>query len=140
MGVSASGRWVGAALLVGLIYFVAGLTVAALAKAATSHQMVVTWRLVGWLVSAIAFAAHIGYEQSRVRHSPAATALHAALAVALGACALAAAATLRAVVTGTGSPRLLTLAIVVWPIMAGVPAFLVALAVAAVLGRGRQRA
>ena len=138
MGVSASKRWVGAALFVGLIYFVAGLTVSALAGAATSHQMVVTWRLVGWLASAVAFAAHIGYEQFRSRHAPAATALHASLAVALGACALAVAATLRAVVTETGSPRLLTLAIVVWPAMAGVPAFLVALAVASVLARRRR--
>src|SRR5438034_10234174 len=82
-------RWFQTAILVAVVYLVAGIAFGALAGAAASHQMRVTWRLAAWVISAAAFAAHIGYEQVRLRSSPGTTALHASLAVALGAFALA---------------------------------------------------
>ena len=138
MGASTIRRWGVVLLVVGAFYFVAGFTLAALAGAA-SPRMRIAWRLTAWLVSAIAFVAHIGYEQSRLRHSPPVTALHASLAAALGAFALAAAATIRAASTGEGNLRLLAIALVAWPALTAVPAFLVALFAAAVLGRMRRR-
>jgi hypothetical protein len=57
------------------------------------------------------------------------------LAVALGAFGLAAAATVRALLSGTGNMRLHAIALVAWPMLTAVPAFLVAIAVAAVLAR-----
>jgi hypothetical protein len=60
------------------------------------------------------------------------------LAVALGALALAAAAIFHALFSGTGNTRLLAIALVAWPILTAVPAFLVALAVAAALARRKQ--
>jgi hypothetical protein len=57
------------------------------------------------------------------------------LAVALGALGLAIAANIHALRTGTGNPRLLALALVIWPIITGVPAFIVAFVAAAALVR-----
>jgi hypothetical protein len=75
-------RWVRAVLVVGGVYLVAGILFAALAKSASSHQMVVAWRLAAWVISASALA--------------------------------------------------------VWPVITALPAFLVALASAAVLARARR--
>jgi hypothetical protein len=94
------------------------------------------WRLAAWVVSAAVYAAHIGYEHFRLGNSPRATALHAALAVAVGAFLLAVAATVRAVTVPSHAPyRQYLLALVAWPLVTAVPAFLVALAVAALLAR-----
>src|SRR3989441_9712252 len=58
-------RWLRTVLLLGVVYLVTGITFAALANGAGSHQMRVTWRLAAWVISAAAFAAHIGYEHVR---------------------------------------------------------------------------
>src|SRR5438445_10835135 len=89
-------RWLRAVLFVGVVYLVAGLTFAALANRAASHQIRVTWRLAAGVISAAAFAAHIAYEHIRLRSSPGTTALPAALAVAIGAFAHAVAAVVHA--------------------------------------------
>jgi hypothetical protein len=84
---------------------------------------------------AAGYAAHIGYEHFRLNTSPRVTALHAAMAVALGAFLLAVAANIHDLGSASGyRPRML-IALVAWPLLTGVPAFLFALAVAAVLAR-----
>jgi hypothetical protein len=93
------------------------------------------WRLAAWVVSAIVFAAHIGYEHFRLRSSPYLTSLHVALGAAVGAFGLAAAANVRSFHTGTGNVRLLRIALLVWPIITSIPAFVVALAVTSLLAR-----
>lgn len=123
-------------LIVGAIYLVAGLLFADLASSASSHQMVVAWRLAAWVVSAIAFGAHIGYELFRLGNSPPRTALHASLGAAIGALGLAAAASIHALTAAT-HPHFPAWALVVWPLITAIPAFVVALAVAAVLARTR---
>lgn len=95
------------------------------------------WRLGAWLTAALAFAIHIGIEHFRFRNSPYRTALHASASVSLGAFALAAAANIHRLRVGTGNQRLLSLALVIWPLITGVPAFMVALVAAAVLARLR---
>jgi hypothetical protein len=124
-------------LLVGAVYLVAGIAFGALAAAAPSHQLRVAWRLAAWLASAIAFAAHIGYEHFRLLSCPRITASHTALSVAVGAFGLAVAANIHALRTASGNHRLLAVALVVWPVLAAVPAFVVALAAAAGLARVR---
>jgi len=99
--------------------------------------MVVAWRLAAWIVSAIAFAAHIRYDQSRLGNPPKATAIHVAVGVAIGAFGLAAAAVVHALTTGTGNLRLLGIALVAWPAITAIPAFLVVLAAATVLAPKR---
>jgi hypothetical protein len=118
-------------LFLGGLYLVAGLVSAAFAKSAASDQIRVGWRLAAWVISAVGFATHIGYEQIRLRSSPATTALHVASAVALGAFGLAVAARLH-------SQHFPAFALVLWPVATALPAFVVALAVAAVLSRTRR--
>jgi len=95
------------------------------------------WRLGAWLCAALAFAIHIALEHFRFRNSAPRTALHVAASVSIGAFALAFAANIHALTAATGNRRLLALALVIWPIIAGVPAFIVALVVAAGLVRLR---
>lgn len=116
--------WIRALLLVAVAYVVIGVGFAALG-----------WRLAAWVASAAIAAVHIGYEHYRLGSSPRATALHAAGAVALGAFGLALAANVHWLVAGTAGHRPPLLALPVWPVITAVPAFLGALAVAAVLGR-----
>jgi len=87
------------------------------------------------MVSAVVYAAHIGYEHFRIRTSPGSTALHVAFGAAVGAFGLAAAAIVHSLLTGTGNLRLLRIALLIWPLITGVPAFVVALVLTAVLAR-----
>lgn len=119
-------------MLFGTVYLVVGV---GFPNPPVPNKMQFMWRLAAWVTCAAAFVIHIGLEHFRLRHSPRSTGLHAAMAVALGALALATAANVHARMAGTGSQRLLALALVIWPIMTGVPAFLVAFAAAAVLNR-----
>ena len=132
----ASGKyqWLGAVMLFGVVYGVVGI---AFPNPPASNERQFIWRLAAWLTCAVAFAIHIGFEHFRCRSSPRSTAFHVAVSVALGAFALAAAANIHARTAGTGNQRLLALALLIWPIMTGVPAFVVALAAAAGLARAR---
>ena len=124
-------RWM---VLVALAYVVIGVVFAALAQSAGGDQ-VRLWRLAAWVASAAVAAAQIWYEHYRVGSSPRPTALHAAGAVALGAFGLALAANIHWLFAATRGPRAPLLALVGWPVITAVPAFLGALAVAAALNR-----
>ena len=122
--------WFATAILIGTLYCVIGVVLAAPAN----H--VCLWRLAAWVISAAVYAAHIGYEHFRLRNSPRSAALHVAVAVGIGGFALAVAATVHSLfVTPNYERSRFILALVVWPIITGVPAFLVALAATAVLAR-----
>jgi len=122
-------------MLVAVAYAAIGIVFAALAVDA-NHVRV--WRLAAWLASAVVAAAHIWYEQYRLGSSPRPTALHAAGAVALGAFGLALAANVHWLFAGTHGQRPPLLALPVWPVVTALPAFLAALAIAAVLARFRR--
>jgi hypothetical protein len=132
MKATSHARWIWAVLFVGIVYLAAGIIFASLAGSAGSNQIRVAWRLAAWLVSAVAFGTHIGYEHVRLRSRPVTTAVHTGLSVALGAFGLAVSASLHALTTHQHFPAF---ALAVWPALGGVLAFLVALAVAAVLAR-----
>lgn len=123
--------WARAVVLVGATYALVGVVFAW----PVDHVRV--WRLAAWVVSAGAYAAHIGYERFRLRNPPRRAALHVALAVAVGAFGLAVGAILHSlsVVSTAQHQRLLLVALAVWPIMTGLPAFLVALGASRVLRR-----
>jgi hypothetical protein len=120
-----------AVVLVGVFYAVVGVVFA------WPVNHVRAWRLAAWLVSAAAFAVHIGYESLRARAVPSRVAVRVAAAVALGAFGLAVSATIHSFAVGSSGQhrRLVTLALAIWPIMTGVPAFVVALAASFVLAR-----
>jgi hypothetical protein len=122
-------RWARAALLAGIAYLIIGRVFAW----PTDH--VRAWRLAAWVVSGAVFATHIGYEQLRWRHSPLTTALHASLAVAIGAFGLAVAGALNSLRATSAIQPLWLLALVAWPAATALPAFLVALVASAVLAR-----
>ena len=121
-------------VLAAVAYVAIGVVSGALARSADSDQ-VRLWRLAAWVASAAVAAAQIWYEHYRVGSSPRPTALHAAGAVALGAFGLALAANIHWLFAATRGPRAPLLALVGWPVITAVPAFLGALAVAAVLNR-----
>jgi len=89
--------------------------------------MAVAWNFASFAVSLIAFAIHIGYEHFSLGNRPLIVGLHTALAVALGAFLLAVSANIRSIGIATSNHRLLAIALVVWPLMTGIPAFVVAL-------------
>ena len=132
--------WVLASIIAGVLYFVAGYG-SALLDPSVPDRARFAWRLTAWLISAAVFAVHIGYERFRVRDAPRVIALHTAVAVALGAFLIAAAALVHATTVAEHAPysRFL-LALVLWPIITAVPAFLVALVASALLAQLPQRA
>jgi len=121
-------------ILVGLFYAAVGVVFA------WPVNHVRAWRLAAWLVSAAAYAIHIAYESSRA--GPGRAALRVALAVALGAFGLALSATIHSFLVASSGQhrRLVTLALAIWPIITGVPAFVVALAASFVLARLQWKA
>ena len=91
-----------AMLLLGVFYCVVGLVSGSLAGRAASHQALVAWRWAAWVISAIAFGAHIVYEQVGLHTSPRITALHVSCAAGLGAFGLAAAANIHGLRVSSG--------------------------------------
>ena len=129
-------------VLVGVFYFAVGITSGALAGAAASDQMRFLWRLSAFVISAVAFAAHIVHEHLRrktARSTARSTAWHASLAVAFGGFALALAANIHDLGSESGYRSRMLVALVAWPLLTAVPAFVVALVAAAGLGVKRPR-
>jgi hypothetical protein len=92
------------------------------------------WRLAAWVASAALYAGHIAYERLRLRNSSRSTALHVAVAVAIGGFALAVAAVVHSLIAPPNYSRWrFILALVAWPLITAVPAFVIALAATAVL-------
>src|SRR5882724_5927831 len=121
-------------ILIGVLYLAVGIASAALAGAAASNQMRSFWRLSAFGISALVFAAHIAYEHFRLRNTARPTAWHASVGVAFGAFGLALVANIHDLGSVSGyRPRML-IALVAWPLLTAVPAFIVALVVAAGLG------
>jgi lysylphosphatidylglycerol synthetase-like protein (DUF2156 family) len=125
--------WVLVAVLVGVVYFVIGRVFA------QSANYVHVSRIAAWILSLVAYATHIWYELSRRRSSVRSTALHAAVAVAIGAFGLAMAGMIRSSSGASAIRPAWLLALLAWPVITGVPAFLCALAIAAVLRRSLAR-
>ena len=126
-------RWFPMALLVGALYFLLGVGFATLASWAATNSTRVIWNRLGFLISGIVFALHIAYEHFRLRSSPVISATHVSIAVALGAFVLAVNANIHGYRVGSGNRRLLAIAVVAWPAITAIPAFVVALITAKAL-------
>ena len=123
--------WLACVIVVGVLYGLIGIVFAY-----PSNQRF--WRLAAWAVSGVTYVSQIAYEQLQLRQSPVTTSLHAALAAALGGFFLAAGAMAHAATTPTHAPYWqYIVAFVAWPIITGVPAFLVALVLTFLLARIR---
>ncbi|MEO5511336.1 MAG: hypothetical protein ABIS27_11960 [Longimicrobiales bacterium] len=121
--------WLRAALVFGVVYFLIG----RLFPQPADHVRI--WRLAAWVVSGIVYAVHIGYEHFRLRNAPRTTALHVAVAVAIGGFGLALAGMIRSSSSASTIRPVWLLALVAWPALTAIPAFLGAFAAAAILRR-----
>jgi len=122
-------------MLVGVLYLGIGLISSALAGRAATESLQFAWRLSAFILSGMALTAHVVYEHFRLRNTAWPTAWHAAVGVAIGGFGLALAANIHDLGSATGyRPRML-IALAAWPLLTAVPAFIVALVMAAVLDR-----
>jgi RsiW-degrading membrane proteinase PrsW (M82 family) len=128
-------RRLGGVLLFGALYCAVGVVFAEIGK--SSHGIL--WRRLAWVVSAVAFGAHIIYELIVRGSTTRATATDVSVAAALGAGGLAIAANLHGWWTESYQSSL-ALAVVAWPLLVLIPAFVVAFVAAALLDRWRRRA
>ena len=127
---TAGPRWYNAALVVGLGYFAITVTTGAMAAIAATGRGLFLWRLSAFAFCGLVFLAHIAYEQFRLRNTPKTTAVHTSLAVAIGALALAISANLNDVVIASTYRIRMLLALLIWPILTAVPAFIAAFVLA----------
>jgi len=126
--------WLVRAVLVALVYPFIGITFALPAHGAATRP----WRLAAWLVSALVFALHLRFEHSRFRDLPSQAALHVSTAVAMGAFLLAVWINLHSwFAGGQQGPRTL-LALLIFPLGTGLPAFVAALVLLFVVARIRR--
>jgi uncharacterized protein (DUF486 family) len=130
--------WLRAAVILGVVYFVIGIAFGVFASRAASNSMRVTWNRLAFLASAVVFAVHIAYEHFRLGNSTLKTAWHVSIAVALGGFLLAVNANVHGFWVGSSNQRLLALALVAWPALTAVPAFVVALVASAGLNLRRR--
>jgi len=135
MPVIARRQWIRSTLVVAIVYAVIGVVTADLSGSASTPQMRTAWRLAAWLLSFVAFAGHLVHEEVRLRSAVRSAAGHAAAAVALGAFLLAAVGPVLSHWGAADFLRTSLLSLGLWPILAGVPAFLVALVAGSTLRR-----
>jgi hypothetical protein len=126
-------------LTLATVYLVIGLTFGEFSGRATTDAMRLLWRRLAWILSGAGFAAHVAYGQFRLGNAPRRTAMHASAAAALGAGALAVAANLHELMATSSYRPSMAVALVAWPLLTAIPAFVVAMALAAVLNRWSRR-
>jgi len=120
--------WISHAILIGIVYALIGVFFG------VPNTHVQAWRYAAWIASAIVYATHIYYEYFRQRNSAKATALHVAIAVAIGGLTLAIGAVFHSFFVSPNYSRWrFGLALVLWPVLTGLPAFVVALVITVLL-------
>jgi len=126
--------WWRISLLVGVFYFAIG----RLFAWPTFNVQLFRWA--AWVISFVAYFAHIWFEHFRLRNAPRMIALHVSAAVGVGALLLALAAMVHNIALhGTAVGPAWLISLVAWPLLTGIPAFLATLVVALVLARRDKR-
>jgi hypothetical protein len=120
--------------LFGAAYAIVGVATASFAGSAPAIQGRNAWRLAAWALSLVLFGAQLLIERVRSNKTAAMSALHASLAVALGALLLAAAGPVRSH-WGTDTQTRALLSLVLWPLLTGVASFVAAFAFGSLLRR-----
>jgi hypothetical protein len=129
--------WIRPLLLAAITYGVVGIVTARLAGAASAQQVRAGWRLTGWLLGLAVFSGHLAFEHRRIGAPLRTSATRVATAVAVGALALAIVGPIRAHWGASDAGRTFALSLVMWPIITGVPAFLLGLAMGWLLKTAR---
>ena len=128
------------AIVAAVAYALVGITTAALAGAAGSPAGTKGWRLAGWVLSLAVFLAHVVASRRRSTSSPLRAAARVALAVAIAALVLAIVGPVRGHWGEPSTGRVVLLSVVVWPLMTGLPGFVVAYAAGRLFDRIARRA
>jgi hypothetical protein len=126
------GSWFRVAFLAGTLYLIIGRV------AALPGSNVRVWRLAAWLVSLAIFCAHIGYEHFKLRAPSPRAASHVAVAVAIGSFGLAVMGMVNSLSGDRGFRGVWMVALIAWPAITAIPAFIVALIAVATLRRLSQ--
>ena len=134
----ATRRSLGALLFFGALYCLIGVVFAEFTTADPTSSTTILWRRLAWVVSGLAFGGHLIYEQVLRGSSPRRAGTLVSLAAATGAFGLAVAANVHGWRTG-GDQRSLAVALIAWPLLVFVPAFVVAFGAAIVVSRWRGR-
>ena len=124
----------GIILLAGVAYVLIGIGTSMLAAGVSSLVGGKAWRLAAWLLSLIVFGVHLAIERRRDPR-PVRAAARVALAVAIGAFGVAALGPVRMHWGEPARLKLIMLSLVAWPLLTGVPAFVVAFLVSIGLDR-----
>ena len=132
-------HWFRAVILFAIIYIIIGIVFPVLAGSSSSTGTRNLWRWAAFLISVVVFVLNIRYEHHRLNNLPSSTALHVSIGVAIAAFILALLAYIRGFFTDSGSHNLVLYALVVWPFITGVPAFLISLAAATFLSRKKTK-
>jgi hypothetical protein len=132
-------KWFRAILLLAVAYLIVGFGFATIGNTSATVEMRNLWRLAAWVVSAVAYLAHIWYEQFRLQNSPRTTALHTSSAAATASFGLAVSANIHAQFVSSSNPTMLALSLVLWPLLTMIPAFVVAFVIALGLARWRKK-
>lgn len=127
MNPPADQAWIRTALLFGVGYFVIG---KAFSLPAEHAQL---WRWAAWVASGIIYAVHIWHEHFTVRSSARVAAQHVAVAVGVGAFILAVAGMIHSLSAAVPFRLNWLLALILWPLLTGIPAFLGAFVAASLL-------
>lgn len=127
--------WLPAALLASAVYPAIGIGFGIL-DSSSGPAPIRFWRLAAWVVSALVFGAHLLFEQRRRPTSPLRVASHVSTAVALGAFLLAVWVLLHGHVSGARPPSpLAPLALILFPLVTGIPAFVIGVVIAGLAGK-----
>ena len=119
-------RWLVRALAAGILYLAAGIVFGNAAGTAGSIPLRTAWRTAAFLCSGVVYVVHLAVEWKSRR--AVASSLHVAAGVAIGAFALAASANIHSLSVASANKTLLRTSLLIWPLMTGLPAFVVALA------------
>lgn len=137
MRISERARGGGTTLFFAFLYFAVGQVLGSIANAAETEEIRIDVRLTAFFVSAVAYATHIALEVFLLRNATRKAAIQVSLAVAAGAFALAGAANISPPLHGPSHH--LKLALVAWPVLAGIPSFAGAFIIAAFLAKHRKK-
>ena len=94
-----------------------------------------SWRLAAWAASGVVFAIHIWNEHFRERHTPVRTAIHTSLGVAIGGFGLAVVGMIHSFILTSSIGSLWLIALVAWPAITAIPAFIAAFLATSILAR-----
>jgi hypothetical protein len=111
MKISDRKPWLRVMLIASILYIMIGIIFPLFSKSFSPNGLPNIWRVISFLVSAVVFGIHIGYEHSRLNNSPLIIAFHTSLAVAIGTIALAVFAYIRALLAGPNSNSTILIAV-----------------------------